>query len=67
MIKQLITTNSPSLNVIVWKQFEVKNMKFLFFQFAVFDPDKIPLDALGPFGSFTRYLVQNHSGLLFKG
>ncbi|XP_013886922.1 transmembrane protein 254 [Austrofundulus limnaeus] len=38
-----------------------------YFSFAVFDPDKIPLDSLGPFGSFTRHLVQNHPGLLLKG
>ncbi|MEQ2160273.1 hypothetical protein GOODEAATRI_031917, partial [Goodea atripinnis] len=36
-------------------------------QFTVFAPEKIPFDHLGPFGSFCRYLVDNHADLMYKG
>ncbi|MEQ2249328.1 hypothetical protein ILYODFUR_028094, partial [Ilyodon furcidens] len=35
--------------------------------FTVFAPEKIPFDHLGPFGSFCRYLVDNHADLMYKG
>ncbi|XP_015249199.1 PREDICTED: transmembrane protein 254 isoform X1 [Cyprinodon variegatus] len=38
-----------------------------YFSFIVFAPEKIPFDHLGPFGSFCRYLVDNHADLMYKG
>ncbi|KAM9848099.1 transmembrane protein 254 [Aulostomus maculatus] len=33
----------------------------------VFTPEIIPCQYLGLFGSFLRYLVDNHSGIMYKG
>uniref|UniRef100_A0A3Q2TQB5 Transmembrane protein 254 n=1 Tax=Fundulus heteroclitus TaxID=8078 RepID=A0A3Q2TQB5_FUNHE len=38
-----------------------------YFSFTVFAPEKVPFDQLGPFGSFCRYLVDNHGDLMYKG
>ncbi|XP_072293095.1 transmembrane protein 254 [Eucyclogobius newberryi] len=38
-----------------------------FFACVVFAPEVIPYDLLGPFGTFCRYLVENHADLLYKG
>lgn len=51
--------------VMVWKP--AKRRNFVVLQFAVFAPDKIPLDSLGLFGNFTRHLLENHSDIMLKG
>ncbi|XP_074532212.1 transmembrane protein 254 [Halichoeres trimaculatus] len=33
----------------------------------VFAPEIIPYQHLGPYGTFCRYLVDNHAGLMYKG
>nr|XP_046258742.1 transmembrane protein 254 [Scatophagus argus] len=38
-----------------------------YFTCIVFVPEKIPLQSLGPFGTFCRYLVDNHGDLMYKG
>ncbi|KAJ0004943.1 hypothetical protein NQD34_011157 [Periophthalmus magnuspinnatus] len=38
-----------------------------FFTCTVYAPEVIPYDKLGPFGTFTRYLVDNHPDILYKG
>ncbi|XP_012717841.2 transmembrane protein 254 isoform X1 [Fundulus heteroclitus] len=38
-----------------------------YFSFTVFAPEKVPFGQLGPFGSFCRYLVDNHGDLMYKG
>ena len=35
-------------------------------QGVVFAPEKLPLQYLGLFGTFCRYLVDNYAGVLFK-
>ncbi|TWW78015.1 transmembrane protein 254 [Takifugu flavidus] len=37
------------------------------FSWVVFAPGTFPFQYLGPYGTFCRYLVDNHSGLLYKG
>ncbi|XP_070834052.1 transmembrane protein 254-like [Chaetodon trifascialis] len=34
---------------------------------TVFAPERIPFQYLGPFGTFSRYLVDNHADTLYKG
>lgn len=36
-------------------------------QCTVFVPEKIPFEQLGVFGTFCRHLVDNHTGLMYKG
>ncbi|KAM4729679.1 transmembrane protein 254 [Anableps anableps] len=43
------------------------SVAFGYFSFIVFAPEKIPFDHLGSFGSFCRYLVDNHADLMYKG
>ncbi|XP_061646864.1 transmembrane protein 254 isoform X2 [Phyllopteryx taeniolatus] len=38
-----------------------------YFACIVFAPEIIPYHLLGPFGTFCRYLVDNHAGGLYKG
>ncbi|XP_018534858.1 transmembrane protein 254 [Lates calcarifer] len=38
-----------------------------YFTCIVFAPEKIPFQLLGPFGSFCRYLVDNHADIMYKG
>ncbi|XP_049592827.1 transmembrane protein 254 [Syngnathus scovelli] len=38
-----------------------------YFSCIVFAPEVIPYHLLGPFGTFCRYLVDNHAGVLYKG
>ncbi|XP_041803866.1 transmembrane protein 254 [Chelmon rostratus] len=38
-----------------------------YFTCTVFAPEKIPFQYLGPFGTFCRYLVDNHADTLYKG
>ncbi|XP_042289608.1 transmembrane protein 254 [Thunnus maccoyii] len=38
-----------------------------YFACCVFVPEKIPFALLGPFGTFSKYLVDNHAGILYKG
>ncbi|XP_026509560.1 transmembrane protein 254-like isoform X1 [Terrapene carolina triunguis] len=38
-----------------------------YFAWAVFLPSTIPYENLGPFGHFTKYLVDNHPKLLYNG
>nr|XP_020479788.1 transmembrane protein 254 [Monopterus albus] len=38
-----------------------------YFTCTVFVPEKIPFDHLGAFGSFCRYLVDNHAEIMYKG
>lgn len=33
----------------------------------VFAPEKIPFEYLGPYGTFCKYLVDNHAGIMYKG
>ncbi|XP_071337370.1 transmembrane protein 254 [Trachinotus anak] len=38
-----------------------------YFSCIVFAPEKIPFEHLGPFGTFCRYLVDNHADIMYKG
>ncbi|XP_047458088.1 transmembrane protein 254 [Mugil cephalus] len=38
-----------------------------YFTCIVFAPEIIPYDYLGPYGTFCRYLVDNHAAVLYKG
>ncbi|KAL8186758.1 UNVERIFIED_CONTAM: hypothetical protein K2H54_007540 [Gekko kuhli] len=38
-----------------------------YYAWAVFSPATIPYDSLGPLGTFTRYLVENHKASLNVG
>nr|XP_057913764.1 transmembrane protein 254 [Doryrhamphus excisus] len=38
-----------------------------YFTCIVFAPEKIPYHHLGPFGTFCKYLVNNHASILYKG
>ncbi|XP_076599422.1 transmembrane protein 254 [Chaetodon auriga] len=38
-----------------------------YFTCTVFAPERIPFQYLGPFGTFCRYLVDNHADTLYKG
>ncbi|XP_039994452.1 transmembrane protein 254 [Xiphias gladius] len=38
-----------------------------YFTCIVFAPEKIPFENLGVYGSFCRYLVDNHADLMYKG
>ncbi|XP_029377403.1 transmembrane protein 254 [Echeneis naucrates] len=38
-----------------------------YFTCVVFAPEKIPFELLGPFGTFSRYLVDNHAEVMYKG
>ncbi|XP_051935790.1 transmembrane protein 254 [Hippocampus zosterae] len=38
-----------------------------YFACIVFAPEIIPYHLLGPFGTFCRYLVDNHASVLYKG
>ncbi|KAK7901601.1 hypothetical protein WMY93_018370 [Mugilogobius chulae] len=38
-----------------------------YFTCIVFAPEVIPYQHMGPFGTFCRYLVDNHAGLMYKG
>ncbi|XP_041645838.1 transmembrane protein 254 [Cheilinus undulatus] len=37
------------------------------FSCMVFIPEKIPFQYFGPYGTFCKYLVDNHADLLYKG
>ncbi|CAG10172.1 unnamed protein product [Tetraodon nigroviridis] len=37
------------------------------FTWVVFAPETFPFPYLGPYGTFCRYLVDNHYSLLYKG
>ncbi|KAK2823959.1 hypothetical protein Q5P01_021134 [Channa striata] len=38
-----------------------------YFTCTVFLPEKIPFEHLGVFGTFCRYLVDNHANIMYKG
>ncbi|XP_015279072.1 PREDICTED: transmembrane protein 254-like [Gekko japonicus] len=38
-----------------------------YYGWAVFSPATVPYDSLGPLGTFTRYLVENHKASLNVG
>lgn len=38
-----------------------------YFTCIVFAPEVIPYEHLGPFGTFCRYLVDNHAGFMYNG
>uniref|UniRef100_A0A8C5R3A3 Transmembrane protein 254 n=1 Tax=Leptobrachium leishanense TaxID=445787 RepID=A0A8C5R3A3_9ANUR len=38
-----------------------------YFTASVFIPEYLPLDKMGPLGSFTEYLVTNYSSVLYYG
>ncbi|XP_071400800.1 transmembrane protein 254 [Centroberyx affinis] len=38
-----------------------------YFTCTVFVPEKIPFENLGPLGTLSRYLVDNHADLMYKG
>lgn len=43
------------------------SVTILCLQWVVFAPETFPFRYLGPYGTFCRYLVDNHSGILYKG
>ncbi|XP_029927267.1 transmembrane protein 254 [Myripristis murdjan] len=38
-----------------------------YFTCTVFVPEKIPFESLGPLGTLSRHLVDNHADLMYKG
>ncbi|CAB1312482.1 unnamed protein product [Coregonus sp. 'balchen'] len=38
-----------------------------YFTWTVFWPQQVPYDNLGPLGTLSRYLVDNHHSLMYKG
>uniref|UniRef100_A0A8B9JSA9 Transmembrane protein 254 n=1 Tax=Astyanax mexicanus TaxID=7994 RepID=A0A8B9JSA9_ASTMX len=38
-----------------------------YYTWAVFWPQQVPYDSLGPLGAFTKHLVNEHYSLLYKG
>ncbi|XP_076025351.1 transmembrane protein 254 [Genypterus blacodes] len=42
-------------------------LSMTYFTFTVFAPGKIPYKSLGQFGTFSKHLVDNYPGLLWKG
>ncbi|XP_006211676.1 transmembrane protein 254 isoform X2 [Vicugna pacos] len=45
----------------------VITVSLVYYTGAVFWPESIPYQSLGPLGSFTQYLVDHHHTLLHKG
>ncbi|XP_037639378.1 transmembrane protein 254 [Sebastes umbrosus] len=50
---------------LFWIVFVILGMGY--FTCIVFAPEKIPFEYLGAFGTFCSYLVENYSGLMYKG
>ncbi|XP_060780789.1 transmembrane protein 254 isoform X2 [Neoarius graeffei] len=38
-----------------------------YYTWAVFWPQHLPYDTLGPFGAFTKYLVEEYHSFMYKG
>ncbi|XP_059518201.1 transmembrane protein 254-like isoform X3 [Myotis daubentonii] len=47
--------------------FAVITLSFGYYTWAVFWPQSIPYQSLGPLGAFTQYLVDHHHTLLRNG
>ncbi|XP_034408010.1 transmembrane protein 254 [Cyclopterus lumpus] len=50
---------------LFWIVFVILGMGY--FTCIVFAPENIPFQHLGPFGTFCRHLVDNYSGIMYKG
>ncbi|XP_020791418.1 transmembrane protein 254 [Boleophthalmus pectinirostris] len=58
-------TNYFRRSSVFWMSVVTVSMGF--FTCTVYAPEVIPYDKLGPFGTFTKYLVDNHADILYKG
>lgn len=45
----------------------VITLSFGYYTWTVFWPQQVPYDSLGPLGAFTKNLVNEHYGILYKG